>query len=594
MRSMKLALCAFISQTKGTIGYLNSHVIINQRMLSSRRKIPNKLCSRRRLLEQSALCSSPQDEDNDDDGEFFEAGGIGAGPEQSQLYDYISDFLKKEKSSTTSSSVGDNEATEVASPSSSTHLIAIPVDNNNELLLELESVQRAILYHCPVLVHACITNAMMRLPLLYVDATGSSNDGDGTGRVATSRLNDMVRTVVKENIFVADNSGANGNNDEVESAMDEVQREDGSVDLSGANEDGIQPLMIPFQSLEIDGDGNEALLTVAKESSPGTKKLVKLVQELRERIHKETGWTTMLPPDPHSPGITFRPRIPFMRLPENWEEYLEKDPDKPDEYLTSDQGGNGISPILWGQWMDDDFGGEANRMREVAVYPCPFYLPSHSVQLPKGNAALAKIEAEFQEYQEQRMTEAEILLEEERGDKDAAAAADITETDPLFTKTRERLENQLNEGQSIPVDYLEESLTMNDRDSSEEASLADLDDEDLDLGIKSDRDERPEDPSALDDWMRDRVRQAVDSRARVQSEKELSTTKEKPSIESNPIFKRYKEGTLVPEKDKPPPPRELPPFPSRDHCFGFWRVVSSPTGFEVEEGASYQMFIICY
>ena len=42
----------------------------------------------------------------------------------------------------------------------------------------------------------------------------------------------------------------------------------------------------------------------------------------------------------------------------------------------------------------------------------------------------------------------------------------------------------------------------------------------------------------------------------------------------------------MPEKDKPAPPKELPPFPSREHLIGFWRVVSSPTGFEVEESDS--------
>lgn len=587
MRSVKLALFVSFAQTICIIGYVRNHVLSHHRLLSASTHT-NRQHSSKLFLDSAP--SSPQEGGNDD--EFFETtSSIGAGPEQSQIYDFISDFLKKDKSNQPdgpSSLSGDDEAesssrTTGDDTNTRTHLIAIPVDGNNELLLELESVQRAILYHCPVLVHACITQSMTRLPLLYVHATSSNVGGAGSGRVVTSRLNDIVCAVVKESIFVAEADDEANIDSEGESSINEVQREDGTIDITGANTDGIKPLMIPFQSLEVDGAENEVLLTVASESSPGTKKLVKLVQALRERIQKETGWTTSLPPDLHS-SDSFRPRIPFMRLPDNWEDFLEKDPDNPDQYLTSDQGGNGISPILWGQWMDDEFGGEA-RMKEVAVYPRPFYLPSHSVQLPKGNMALAKIEAEFQEYQEQRMAEAEELLEEERGGKDVAA--DIPENDPLLVKTMERLGDQLSEVQSRPLVEPEDTVVTSHRDPSEEISImGDFNDEGSELRITSDGDARPEDPSALDEWTRNRVRQAVDSRARVQSEIQMSTSKQKPPIESNPIFNKYKDGTLVPEKDEPQPTRELPPFPARDHCFGFWRVLRTPTGFEVEEGDS--------
>lgn len=76
-------------------------------------------------------------------------------------------------------------------------------------------------------------------------------------------------------------------------------------------------------------------------------------------------------------------------------------------------------------------------MREVTIYTrkedtkgfdeTSFKLPTYSIRPPQGNAALSKIEAEFQAYQEQRIIEAEELFEQER-DGDDSASTDATPT----------------------------------------------------------------------------------------------------------------------------------------------------------------------
>ena len=91
---------------------------------------------------------------------------------------------------------------------------------------------------------------------------------------------------------------------------------------------------------------------------------------------------------------------------------------------------------------------------------------------------------------------------------------------------------------------------------------------------------RPSD--AVDDWTLERMRRAVLSRA---SERETARKKEKPSIADNAVFAKYKNGSLVQPQQLPSATTtttsapSLPPFPSRQHCTGFWRVLSSPTGF---------------
>mmetsp|Transcript_64381 Transcript_64381/g.76230 ORF Transcript_64381/g.76230 Transcript_64381/m.76230 type:complete len:134 (-) Transcript_64381:219-620(-) len=96
------------------------------------------------------------------------------------------------------------------------------------------------------------------------------------------------------------------------------------------------------------------------------------------------GVTTVLPPDnpqissssfPSSSSSSFwRPRIPVMSLPPNFESNLpttaETDPAWGDfAYRTPEEGGNGISPLFWYEWREDEFvSGEGARMGEVCVF----------------------------------------------------------------------------------------------------------------------------------------------------------------------------------------------------------------------------------
>lgn len=511
------------------------------------------------------------------------------GPEPSRMIDYIADFLQSSKKDT----LGEKQPEGGNSIDTATHLIAMPMDACHELLLELESVQRAVLYHCPVLVEACIAPSVTRLPLLYVEAPSQAT--------STTQLASVVEDVVQRNIYQNQ-----GDDDE---RSNEVQRDDGSIDLTSPNADGVRPLLLPFATLEIDGVGNQVLSTVAVPASPGTRRLQHLVDDLQAATDA-LGWKSYLPDDPHGDNGVFRPRIPFMRLPDDFANRLVQG--NPDAWLTSDQGGNGISPIFWGQRMDDAFGGAA-RMREVAVYrrragveglsESAFYLPDQSVRLPAGNAALTKVEQGFQEYQEQRLIEAEELEQQaQQGGGDQSWTSSSAEDDILFAKTRDRLESLYGQG------------NVEERTIYDELAEIDGDDDDDDvvaIGLPSYPVGHPENPNAIDDWTRERIkkaanvnksenksieeleedqkerlRKAVESRARVQSEKALATRKDKPPITDNPVFAKYKDGTLVKKKDKPAPQRELPPFPSREHCTGFWRMISSPTGFAVEEGDS--------
>jgi hypothetical protein len=497
------------------------------------------------------------------------------------MNDFVAEFLQKSHREANDDTANPSDTTDDVSKaaaciSTSTHLIALPVDACHELLLELESVQRAILYHCPILVHACIAPAVTRLPLLYVRAPSAT-------AVSTDKLYDIVKKTVADVINQEDAEKTS-----VEAGDNEVRRDDGTPDTGAANDDNISPLLLSFQGLEIDGTGNNVLSTVANvENENGLLRLQRLVSILRERIHTDTGWDTWLPEDPRLAlendvvaDPSFRPHIPFMRLPKNWIDFLETENDDQEVWmLPSEKGGNGISPIFWGQWLDDDF-GEA-RMREVAIYnrqgkeksldEKAFYLPARSIPLPEGNAALRKQEAKFEAYNEERILQAEALQR-----KGTNSANDARDDDPLLSKTRNKLYS-LYESSSVPGTETEDSPVLPEQNLVDASKGSDSESF---MAPKPQRGNTDE----LDNWTKDRIRNAIESRAKFRSEIDLAKPKEKPPIQENSVFSKYKEGTLAPTQDQPETTRELPPYPSREHCMGFWRVVSSPTGFEVEEG----------
>jgi hypothetical protein len=257
------------------------------------------------------------------------------------------------------------------------------------------------------------------------------------------------------------------------SPLDNVQREDGTLDLTTENEHGILPILLDFSTLGVQGSEKSSAVYSGGSSSSSCSKngsssssssstttnrgggggwavVQRIVDELRTELRERRGfqtrladWTTVKDDDEGGDGAdaTSGLMIPIMRLPANWDDYLrssddnknnDHDDDQP-VFRTADQGGNGISSILWGQWIDDVFGASV-RMREIAVYqhrrqPAAnnnndhnnnkmtyeqaFHVPERSVALPMGNDALTRHERQFQDYQVQRMMEAEAIHDRE-------------------------------------------------------------------------------------------------------------------------------------------------------------------------------------
>ena len=298
----------------------------------------------------------------------------------SQLQSFGDDFIN---------SLLTNDPNDPNDPSNRfTHMIAVPLQENHDLLLELESVQRAILYHCPLLINACIAPVLTRMPLLYVDTKGEdtakknepspqdffkskafgSNDDLLTSRdPITQTLSSIVDSVVQECVY---KKQAN-----IPVSQQGESEEEGPT-REGLNEDKIQPILMQFQGLELE-DGttqsNELLYAIGKESE-GTDVMRQVIEEISRRIEAK-GWKAYLPLDqPHERNDKesneeqkWRPRIPFMRLPPNFQNTLP-DPkgldgdwanysqEEKDAYVRfPEEGGNGVSPIFWFNFADDEF-----------------------------------------------------------------------------------------------------------------------------------------------------------------------------------------------------------------------------------------------
>jgi hypothetical protein len=183
---------------------------------------------------------------------------------------------------------------------------------------------------------------------LYVQAPADQSIGH-----VSAALRKLVDRLVKKHIF----------------------RPEASSNDKDLNEDGFRPLKLTFQSLETEGDNNSILSTVgflendAKDdhsvptSTTSKLRFTNFLQDLQSAVAAQ-GWKTAFPPDPSSDknDDSFRPRVSFMELPTSFDENISryKSTDKvlteeEMEFLTSAQGGNGISPIFWCQWWDDVF-----------------------------------------------------------------------------------------------------------------------------------------------------------------------------------------------------------------------------------------------
>lgn len=508
---------------------------------------------------------------------------------RSQMPQFIDAFLEKER---------DKHGEE--RPDTYTHMIGVPMADCHQLQIELESVQRAILYHCPDLVHACIVPSMSRMPLLYVDASRAP-----AGQV-TMDLQEIVEKVVKKHCFV----------------KEEPDGDDGNY--AGVNDKGFKPLTMTFHKLQIDGEDNEALFTVAdRDSDGGLIKIQTMVTELEKEIAAR-GWKAVWPPSDiqgtqEEETDDFLPRIPLMRLPPNFEDMLRPLEDEDDRRL-SDDGGNGISPVFWIKW-ENDVMAKSVRLREIGIYPRrpgmsdvteqTFYLPHETVELPGGNEALSAQEQVHRDYNEKRMKESERQMEAEGDGSEPSSDGDFV--DPNLSDNRKVLESIFGKDSPIFDDGLMSDENYDDSVDSEDlgGASAPLDswmqdrinniigDEDDADDLDSSADTKDVDPAVvntaiedtnvqsdsaappMEDWMQDRIRAIVENRPSNQKRADLeqSSKENVPDLDDNPIFKAYRDGTLIDvvseaagDSDKP----DLSAFPSEELLRGFWKVVRSP------------------
>ena len=176
------------------------------------------------------------------------------------------------------------------------------------------------------------------MPLLYVDIGGTSVE-------SRNELNDILKEEMEKVVL------ARTEEEEIEG--EEIGGE------GAANEEGIRPVMMEFKGLEIDGRKNEGLHMMGVEGE-GTTRMRRLVSKLRTRF-EEKDWKTRLPEDPseeREEGSSWRPRIPFMRLPLDFEKLLPpltlegEELYEPGEMRTAEEGGNGISPLFWFKYLE--------------------------------------------------------------------------------------------------------------------------------------------------------------------------------------------------------------------------------------------------
>jgi len=232
-----------------------------------------------------------------------------------------------------------------------------------------------------------------------------------------------------------------------------------------------------------------------------------------------------------------------------------------------EQGGNGISPILWCKWWDDVF-SENTRMREIGVYArqpaekglaeSAFYFPHETVKLPKGNEALTAAENRDRQYQDARMADAEKVVE--------TASDEIP--DATVEKARELFES-LYEDDAVKN---EEEINLID-DIKEKAINSSGDEESSTASIE-------EDVQTLDEPSKEKIRKTVEGLESVRARKAITTPKKDlPPMDENPIFQQYRTNRDVMAKTPTSfrkPKKDLPAYPSREYFVGPWRLVSSP------------------
>ena len=325
------------------------------------------------------------------------------------------------------------------------YLVAIPLEENHDFLLELESVQRGVIYHCPKLADSCIMPVSTRMPLLLI-SDDNKNDNP------MEKFEGIIQDVISKEIYEYSQSQSIKRMESVleDEGITEEQRK------GGLNDEGLQPLMMKFQGLELE-DGiiqpNEILYAIGQEDDDDNDSAQQVIRNIINKIRAELktlGYDTRLPDD--QPHIVkddtneqvqediWRARVPFMRLPANFLSTLENEEDEDeDEEQNTDEdnifssngikspekGYNGISPLFWYKWSNDKFTDTIGiRLRTISIYQRQssasdifstsflqkyiqeskekdeplwtekmFYIPMLNIPLPIGNALLTQHEA---------------------------------------------------------------------------------------------------------------------------------------------------------------------------------------------------------
>ena len=519
-----------------------------------------------------------------------------------------------------------------------THQIAIPLGDASELHSALHAIQTSLVRDCPRLIRACVMPALLRLPLLYVDGSslgGVNNLGSDSGQNVEAVLESVVHRSIREVVY---EQGAQSN--------DTTSTTTPSSDTTLV--EMAQPILLPFRGLELQGDDNSVLYAVGRNindkdsttkqsgyndeddeddgviivddwsnsvsSTPsGWETLEALVHRIQRILESEYGCKTCWPKDEaqgeeldyDDPLVAalkqkqkkWRARVPFVRLPTDFYEELQRDldekvsrklSDEEEDLSPVDMGLDGISPLFWYEaWGEDDIlPAPGVRMRSVAIYrrmvpgggesEASFYVPasdalqswkrgfdddssssdSKSMDLPIGDTKLMARERRERAKAMERMGEEERRAEREWEEGKAQWISDLD-----------------NESDSDDLTEMDISIEMGDvtveGDAAYGSSWAErgVANNDVEAG--------------------DRTVEAAPSAESVSET--IKPRKELPSIEDNPVFKRLWEGksqitaqgqSSVQPLDPTSPSNEesLPPYPSDAHFTGVWRIVSSPFG----------------
>jgi len=202
--------------------------------------------------------------------------------------DDIVNYVLSNQNNDSSNAENDNKQQRQRKPqdpySRYTHQIAIPLSEVSDLHSALRPIQTSLVRDCPRLIRACIMPALLRLPLLYVDAGSADLNkliGGGNGNVVT---NDYGRT---GGVF-----GFGGGNSNVDSILEQVvhrsirkvvygesEDENDLGKVQSTWEDGTatstttaisssstvqmaEPILLPFRGLELQGEDNSVLYAV--------------------------------------------------------------------------------------------------------------------------------------------------------------------------------------------------------------------------------------------------------------------------------------------------------------------------------------------